>query len=257
MHRIHIFLLLVTLTSVCIAQTSTNANTSGTYINPLTGAGGANISFGANYSKSLFGLNIIEYGRGQANSGNSDIEGSIYLFKSWNNLSRIWFEDKIFDLESVNYNLRHQRFEIRLKNDSILIVNPATAQVKQVLINNRVLKPYYNKELSRDTFFEVLWNSDEYSLLSNYKLRINPGAQDPMTKTYTSSKKYSQTSNYYIKKNNEEQMTSIKLKKSEILKLIDDSNLDDVKRFVKKRNLKYNRIPDVKDILTYYNSIKN
>ncbi len=234
----------------------TTTNTGGSFINPLTGSGGSNISFGANYSKSLFGLNINEYGRGGTGSDNSNIEGSVYLFKGWNNLSVIWYNDKIMNVDLVNYNLLHERFEFKLNNDSIIIVNPAKTKLKKVSINNIVLKPYYNKELFRDSYFEVLWYSDEFSLLSNYKLKITPGAINPLTKTYVNGKKYVHNRCYYVKKNNETDMTSIKLRKSEILKLIDVSNVDQVKKFVKKSRLKYSKLSDVKDMLIYYNSIK-
>lgn len=254
MLRVRTFFLFFTLSCVCVAQTNNNT-TGGSYANPLTGA--ANTSFGSNDSKSLFGLNIIEYGRGSANSENSvNIEGSKYLFKNWNNRSRIWYNDKILNLDLINYNLLNERFEIKLNNDSIYILNPATS-IKKVEINNRVLLPYYNKELQKDSFFEVLWHSDDYSLLSKYKLKIQDGDIDPLTKTYINPKKYVHKKYYFILKNNKEQMVPIKLKKSEILKLIDTSNIDDVKSFVKKRRLKYNNASDVKDILNYYNSIKN
>lgn len=248
MYRVNIFFLL--LTCVCVAQTTT---VNGSYGNPLTGLGGANISFGANYSKSFLGLNIIKHGRGRTNSTN--IEGNKYLFKDWNK-SRIWYDNKIVNLESINYNLQSESFEIKLENDSIFDINPA-ANIKKVEINNIVLVPYHNKELRRDSFFEVLWFSENYSLLSKSKLKITEGAIDPLTKTYINPKKYFQKKYYFIIKNNEEQMVPIKLKKSEILKLIDISNIDEVKRFVKKRRLKYNVISDVKYILTYSNSIKN
>jgi hypothetical protein len=218
--------------------------------------GNSFIGAGSNDSQSLFGLNIIEYGRGVTNSQNNNVEGSVYLFKGWNNLSVIWYNNNIVNVDLVNYNLLHERFEFKLNNDSIIIVNPAKTKLKKVSINNRVLKPYYNKELFRDSYFEVLWYSDEFSLLSNYKLKITPGAINPLTKTYINGKKYIHNRCYYVKKNNEEDMISIKLRKSEILKLIDVSNVDQVKKFVKESRLKYSKLSDVKDMLTFYNSIK-
>lgn len=242
MYRLNYLFLFFAMTLSCFAQTGL--------------PGTSRLTIGSKESNSLFGLNIIEYGREKSIS-NKNIEGSVYLFKSWNNLAKIWLNDKIFNIDLINYNLQNERFEIKLNNDSILIVNPMATKVEKVIVNNSVFKSYYNKELFRDTFFEVIWFSDEYSLLSNYKLKITPGDINPLTKTYINPKKYIHNRSFYIKKSNDEQMTPIKLKKSEILKLIDDLYVNEVKRFVKKRRLKYNKVSDVKDVLAYYNSIKN
>ncbi|ULC60263.1 hypothetical protein MBM09_04555 [Flaviramulus sp. BrNp1-15] len=247
MYKLNYLFLFFAMTLGCFAQSKST--------NVIPGI--TNITIGSTESKSLFGLNIIEYGRGGTNSKNSgDVEGSTYLFKGWYNKSTIWLNDKIFNINSINYNLENEKFEIKLNNDSILIVNPAI-NIKKVKINNIIFKPFYNEDLQKDSFFEVLWSSDDYSLLSNYKLKIQAGDIDPLTKTYINQKKYTQKKYYFLKKNNEEKMVAIKLKKSEVLKLIDTYNVDKVKSFVKKRRLKYNRISDVKDMLTYYNSIKN
>ncbi|MBP0903388.1 hypothetical protein ACFSKN_00665 [Mariniflexile gromovii] len=247
MYKLYVLFLSLTLTLGCFAQEGLS-----TRIIP----GNSFIGAGSKDSQSLLGLNIIEYGRGVPDSQNNNIEGSVYLFKGWNNLTVIWFDDKIMNVDLVNYNLLHERFEFKLNNDSIITIDPAKTKLEKVSINNRVLKPYYNKELFRDSYFEILWHSDEYSLLSNYKIKISPGAIDPLTKTYTIGKKYIHNRCYYVKKNNEEDMTSIKLRKSEILKLIDVTYVDQVKKFVKKSRLKYNNLSDVKDILIFYNSIK-
>ena len=254
MLRIHTLFFIFTY--VCVAQTTTTINSS--YTNPLTGSGGANIGFGSKNSRSFLGLNIIEHGRGINNTENSaNIEGSKYLFKSWENKSKIWLNDNVFNLDSVNYNLENQRFEIKLSKDSIFIISP-DKNIKMLEINFHLFKTYYNSRLGRNSFYEVLGENDNYSLLSNNYLKVEEGAIDPLTKTQITPKKYVPEKDYFVLiHNNTDQIINIKLKKSEILKLIDVSYENEFKNFVKKHRLKYNQISDVSKMLEYYYSIKS
>jgi hypothetical protein len=80
---------------------------------------------------------------------------------------------------------------------------------------------------------------------------------DPLTKEYVTPKQYVPEKDYFVLKHSEGgEISPLKLKKSAVLKLIDDSYLIDVKDFIKKQRLKYNQIHDVNRILSYYYSIK-
>ena len=222
--------------------------------NNMTGVN--NIAVGSKIAQSQLGVTIKEFGRGEVNSVNSsNIEGSPYLFKNWTNLATVWFKDKVFQLESVNFNLQYEKFEIKISNDSIFIIN--SPNVKKVRINNILFKQIVNPENQKRSFFEEIWASDKFDLLSKYELKISQGAIDPLTKAYIKPKEYFSKKTYYLLNNVDETLTPFKLKKREVLKLIDASYLEDVKNFVKDRKLKYSKMPDVKIILTYYNSIKN
>lgn len=242
MSRLHIFFSFFIITLVSFSQT--NLNTTGLTGNP-------------SQAISLFsGLKVNDYGHNRSEN-DSNVEGSPYLFKNWNNKSKIWYDDKVFNLDSINYDLENERFEIKLNKDSIYIISPNT-NIKKVEINNLLFKPYYNNKLQRNSFYEVLWENDNYSFLSNYKLKIKGGGIDPLTKTYISPKEYVSEKDYFILKHEEEeQMVAIKLKKSDILKLVDVSYIDMIEDFVKKQRLKYNQISDINRILNYYYSIKS
>ncbi|MFY0713921.1 hypothetical protein J1D01_09610 [Seonamhaeicola sp. NFXS20] len=243
MFKHYIVFLLITFSIGSLAQT--NLSTSG-----LGGSSKESVSM-------FSGLKAKEYHTNFNNNGN--IEGTPYLFKSWKNKSKIWYEDKIFNLDSVNYNIRRDTFVFRLKNDSIFILNPK--KITKVEINNFVskytFKPYPNNKLEENSFYEVLYDNKNYSLLSKYKLKVKGGSVDPLTKEYITPRQYVPEKDYFILKHNEgETITDLKLKKTVVLKLIESPYLGEVKRFVKKQRLKYTQIADVNRILTYYYSIK-
>ena len=242
-------LLFLTLSLKCFSQVS---------ISPDNMIGVNTIaSAGSKTSKSVLGLKIREYAPGGVvSSDNPNVEGSPYLFKNWFNKSTIWLDDNIVKLDFVNYNIENESFEIKMDmvDDSILIVKPSV-KVNKVKINNNVFKPYLDNELQRTSFFEVLWESGNHAFLTKYKLKVIDGPIDPLTKAYIKPKKYSYNKFYFFLEN--EIMNPIKLKKSEILKLINPTYVNDVKSFVKKQKLKYNRTSDINKILTYYYSIKS
>lgn len=242
MSRAYFIIFFSALTINCIAQTNLSTNS-------LGGNSGD--------SASLFsGLKAVEYGRN--NFGSKDnIEGTTYLFKSWNNSSTIWQGDKIFNLDSLNYNLQTESFEFKLNKDSVFIIGP-DKNISKVVINNHVFKTYHKNKSNRNSFYEVIWENNDMSLLVEYNLKIKDGSMDPLTKNYITPKQYDSEKTYFIfKPNEQEKIHAIKLKKSDILKFIDESHLNEVKSFAKKQKLKYKEISDIKKILTYYYSIKS
>ena len=109
MLRTYIIILFFALTINGLAQTNLSTN----------GFGGS-----SGDAASLFsGLKAVDYGRNDFGS-KGNIEGTTYLFKNWNNSSTIWQGDKIFNLNSLNYNLQTESFEFKLNKDSVFIIGP-------------------------------------------------------------------------------------------------------------------------------------
>lgn len=242
MLRTYIIILFFALTINGIAQTNLSTNS-------LGGSSGE--------SASLFsGLKAVDYGRNDFGS-KGNIEGTTYLFKNWNNSSSIWQGDKIFNLDSLNYNLQTESFEFKLNKDSVFIIGP-DKNINKVVINNHVFKTYQENDSNQNAFYEVIWENNDMSLLVEYNLIIKDGSIDPLTKNYITPKQYDSEEAYFIfNPNEEEKIHAIKLKKSDVLKLIDESYVNEIKAFAKKRKLKYKEISDIKEILTYYYSIKS
>ncbi|KJD37128.1 hypothetical protein PW52_01340 [Tamlana sedimentorum] len=192
------------------------------------------------------------------NDRDDNIEGSPYLFSQWNKKAKIWFGEKTFVIDAVNYNIKDERFEVKFDDDSIFVLSPESNKLKQIAIDLLVFKPFHSNELDTDDFYQVLLEDEnKFALLSKYKLKITSGSMDPLTKQYLTPKQYSSEKEFYLRTVADEKMEPIKLKKSGVLKLIQSSYTSQVKTFAKKEKLKYNEISDVKKILSYYFSIKS
>jgi hypothetical protein len=192
--------------------------------------------------------------REAGNKHQPNVDGSPYLFKSWNNNSKIFYEDKEFVITSFNYNVYSERFESRLSEDSIFIINPRN--IKTILINDKEFGRYLDPEYNRNSYFEQITKFDHYHLLKKYTIRIKPGSINPLTKVKLSNDALVQGEEFYIcdiEDNNS--LKKIKIKKSTIQSLLDKENLVNVNNYVKQKGLNYNQEDDLKKIMDYYNTL--
>ena len=181
------------------------------------------------------------------------VEGSPYLYKSWNNSAKIYFSDKVYILQSFNYNIYSERFEMKLSEDSVFIINPGN--VKMVLINDKVFKRYLDPEFQRNIYFEEIIDFNEYKLLRKYGVIIKEGTLNPLTKQKINSDRLIRKDHYYLKRNDSDELEKIKLNKNIFLNLINKSSVSNIKIFVKRYKLSYKKIDDVQKIFNYYNTL--
>jgi len=183
------------------------------------------------------------------------VDGSPYLFKSWNNPSKIVYGDKVYTVAIFNYNIYSERFEAKLSEDSLFIINPRN--IKKVVINGKVFGRYLDPEFQRNSYFEEIAKiNDDNLLLKKYTVKIMPGPLNPLTKEKLRNDRLVQGENYYIcDLKDENKLKKIKLKKSTIQSFFRKEVLDDIKIYVKENHLNYRDIVDVKKIVQYYNSL--
>ncbi len=181
------------------------------------------------------------------------IKGSPYLFENWSNDSKIYTDDKIYKIGSFNYNIAKERFEAKFSEDSVLVIS--TGKIKQIKINDVVMKPYYDSERDKFTFFEEVGSIKNRMIIKKYAVKIVKGNFNPMTQKKISADRYINEEYLYIVDSETGSLKRLKLKKSSILNLIELENKPEVLDFVKKHKLKYNNISDVHKILDYQNSI--
>lgn len=183
------------------------------------------------------------------------VEGNLYLYKSWNNSGKIYFSDKVYILKSFNYNIYSDRFEIKLTEDSVFIINPGN--VKMILINDKIFKRYLDQEFQRNIYFEEIIDFKEFKLLKKLGVIIREGTLDPLTKVKIQPDRFLRKDSYYLKNNENDDLEKIKLNKSKIISLINDNQdvINNVKQFAKKNKLSYKKIDDVNKILEFYNSL--
>lgn len=182
-----------------------------------------------------------------------DIDGSPYLFKSWNNRSKIIYENKEFVINIFNYNIYSERFESKLSEDSIFIINPRN--VKNILINDKLFGRYLDPEFQRNSYFEEIIKIDDFMLLKKYVVKIKKGSINPLTKEKLTNDALVMDEIYYLCDIKDMTLNKIKLKKSTFSQLFKKDYIEDINSFVKINKLKYNDVDDIKKTVQYYNTL--
>ncbi|WP_053975719.1 hypothetical protein [Mangrovimonas xylaniphaga] len=185
-------------------------------------------------------------------SKNTNIEGSVYLFSSWVNVSTVYMKEASYQIQNLNYNIDKDQLEAKFAEDSVLVLN--SQEVLRVKIYNVELAQYYNAEKKKRGFFQTVVDTGEFMLLKQYSVSIKEGTFNPMTQQRTKPDEYVKHEEYFIKRKEQEGLKAIKLRKSVILELV-GSKGDQIKAYVKDNNLRYNNDFDISKILTYYNSL--
>lgn len=184
---------------------------------------------------------------------NNGVDGSPYLYDSWNNHSKIFFRDKTYEIKSFNYNIYADRFEAKLSSDSVFVIN--SWNVKKVLINDRVFNQFMDPETKSNSYFEDLIDFDNYRILRKYSVKIKSGAVNPLTNEKLANDELVKYETFYIYNNANNNLDKVKLKKSSIESLFKKESINDLNKFIKANRLKYNDINEIIKIVKYYNTL--
>ncbi len=196
--------------------------------------------------------NLSAIGAGAQNLGGTsmvvrparNVQGSVHLFESWTNtgvLEVTTGENGRFLIRNINFNLYRRVFESKVTEDTIFTFD--NKSLERAFINGREFKEYYFPVERGSTYFEVIYENDDFSLLKYHYLTVSEGSDNPMVNRPS---KYEQQSTYYLKKKNSFKV--FRMRKKDILSLVGnkESELSD---FVDKYDLSYKRELDVKRML--------
>lgn len=181
------------------------------------------------------------------------IEGSPYLYQTWDNESKVYFDEKAYTFNAFNYNVHADQFEAKVSEDTVFIVN--STGVDKVVLKNRVFRRYLDPKSQQNSYFEEIIKSKDFLLLRKYSTKIRKAEVNPLTKTPKGPPELIREENFYVIKGESNQLEKINFKKSSVLDLIDKKVVKEVQTYVKENRLKYNNLEDVTSILKYYNTL--
>ena len=201
------------------------------------------LSRAGNASLSSYGVSAVAYNKKKT------VNGSIHLFKKWKNYAVIvTSENQNFSLNNINLNIERNTFESKISEDSVFTFN--FNNIDKFVINNKVFKNYYHNNGNR--VFEVIYESDEFSVLKGYRVQLVEGSTNPMVNRKNS--KLVQKSSFYVKKGND--IKSFKLSKKRILGLAqgNQEKIKKIEQYVKDNRLSYKKASDVQRMLAFSSS---
>lgn len=206
----------------------------------------------SDYSQ-IVGLSSAEYRDVSKTKAKGAITGSPYLFENWHNKAKLFFRDKVYYLNSCNYNIYAERFEAKLTEDSVFVIN--SWNVKKVIINDQEFSQYPDPESQKSSYFEELVDFDDYRILRKHNIKVESGAINPLTKEKLTDDEFIKKEIYYLYDLKNNTLTKIKLKSSSIQSLLKKEKLEKVIRYVEVNHLKYNEAYGLVKIIEYYNNI--
>lgn len=179
----------------------------------------------------------------------TSIEGSKYLYDDWKNVGVLeTAKNKKYRIGNLNYDVQKDVFVSKISKDSVHEFN--TVNFKKIVINNKNFKVVHKNDENGSIFMEVVGESEELSLLKDYKLTVRGGVFSPTTGQ--GNDEYVISYKYYLERNGS--ITPIKLKKAELLKVF-GSKAEEIKSFAKKNKLSFKKDKDVKKLFLHYNNL--
>lgn len=219
---------------------------------PIYNEEGMSLPLMSEYGK-ITGLDSKTFRETLNNKEESVVLGSPYLFEVWNNPAKVFFRDKIYRINSFNYNIYAERFEAKLSEDSVFIIN--SWNVKKVIVNNRIFSHYTDPETQNVSYFEELAEFDNYRILSKHFVTIKSGPINPLTKLKLNDDAFIKKEVFYLCNLNDNSIKKIQLKKSDFQSLFKQEKRNELNKFSKNYHLNYRNIGDVKKIIQYYNTL--
>lgn len=196
-----------------------------------------------------FRENFLGSGRGgmwiPAKVKDMTIEGSPYLFKSWNSMySIVNTKGDKFKVMNLNYNIETKKIESQMSKDSVFQYD--MSGIDHIIAQN---KKY---SIVQDELFLELYNGSQIKLLKQFKVAIKEGVTNPLSQMDLTSRRYAVSEEYKLYKDNT--LSKFKLNKSSILNLFSDKK-DAIMKYVKENKLTYSEEYHVIRILNYINTI--
>ena len=177
-------------------------------------------------------------------NSNSEIQGSVHLFNSWDGNYIIQsVKGMRYNLNSFNYNLQSKKMESRLAKDSVFELK--ANQIDYILANNKRYK-VINEELYQEL------NNGKFKIYKQFSIKVQDAFINPLTKTESGSPQYIQVGKYFYFRN--DVLVPFKLRKKDVLAFMKDKE-NEIKTFASDKDFSYKEESDVVKIVNYYNTL--
>ena len=196
----------------------------------------------------VFQLRNIASDAENSGANDSNYKGTFLLFKDWNNNGSIQIDEKKYALSNVNFNVQNNEFMYKNGENDIFTIAPKN--IDFINVKDRSFK--YHTYKDEPKFFEVLFESKKkLSFFKGYHIRILPKSELGMLNR-PKDEIIKEEKFYTI---NKAELVVLKLKKKDILKVIDQDKQQAILKYVKEKNLSYKKENDVLKLLIYYDAL--
>lgn len=196
-----------------------------------------------------FRNNFLGAGRGglwiPSKAKDMSIEGSPYLFKSWNGMyTVVSAEGNKFKVMNLNYNIESKKIESQVSKDSVFQYN--SDGIDHVVAQNKKYK------MIQDELFLEVYSNTQIKLLKQFSVTIKEGVTNPMTQMDLTPRRYEIREEYKLYQDN--MLSKFKLNKGSVLKMFSNKK-DPISKYVKENKLSYSDEKDIIRILAFASSI--
>jgi len=146
-------------------------------------------------------------------------------------------------VRNININIDLNTIQTKISNDSIFDYD--LNNIEKVTINNKVYKNIYSEKGKR--IYEVIFESDEFSILKGFETKIIEGTPNPMQNR--ASDAIVRNKSYFLKTG--VNIIAFRLTKKKILNLLnkDSVKIAKLEQYMKSENLSYNKDKDISKAL--------
>jgi hypothetical protein len=178
------------------------------------------------------------------------IEGDKFLFDNWFSSARVVTQNKqVIDVRNVNFDMERGTFSFK-EGEYLLDVNQFV--VSSVSINDLIFKRTLNPQDNISRLMEVIYESDDLSLLKDHNVRIREGKFD--IQVGQEPDEYVSNTNYYLI--SEGEFKKFKPKKSSVLSIFNDYE-DVMVQYIKENKLSYKEDHDLKKMFSKLSTLRS
>lgn len=167
-----------------------------------------------------------------------NINNDEYAYSNWGNQGVLFVDSKAYHLSNINFNITTNCFESRVNKNQLFSFK--SSNLDSVSLNNHLYKKI------RDSFYEVLLEKGNNSLLKKYDITFRPGILNRLDGTVGKSSSLV-VFKYLVKF--EDKFMLLEFDKKSVLGLVNDDFQKTLEKLIDSENLSYKKENDIIKIL--------